>query len=117
MADNFEITRGEAPAGAALLRLAGRLDARNAQALVQECQRLRDDGRTRVVVNLSRISFVASSGIGSMLALTELLNDAGGRLILVEISDAVRSVVELLNLTQFLNVEATEADALQAIGA
>jgi len=117
MAENFEITRAEAPAGAALLRLTGRLDARNAQLLVQECQRLRDDGKPRVVVNLSTISFVASSGIGSLLALTEMLNDAGGRLVLVEISDAVRSVVELLNLTQFLNLETSEADALQTIGA
>jgi anti-anti-sigma factor len=117
MAENFEITRGEAPAGAALLRLAGRLDARNAQVLVQECQRLRDDSRSRVVVNLSAISFVASSGIGSLLALTEMLNDAGGRLVLVDISEAVRSVIELLNLTQFLNVEDSEADALLTIGA
>lgn len=117
MAENFEINRGEAPAGAALLRLTGRLDARNAQVLVQECQRLRDDGKPRVVLNLSAISFVASSGIGSLLALTEMLSEAGGRLVLVEISDAVRSVVELLNLTEFLNVETSEVDALQTIGA
>ncbi|MCA9751974.1 MAG: STAS domain-containing protein [bacterium] len=116
MADTFQMTSADSPPSTALLRLEGRLDARNAQTLVQECQRLRDAGRSRIVVNLSRVAFVASSGVGSLLALTEMLNDANGKLVLVDISDAVRSVVELLNLTQFLNLQTSEAEAFQTIG-
>lgn len=117
MADGFRIQHGEVASPGALLRLEGRLDARNAQVLVQECQRLRDEGRTNIVLNLANATFVASSGVGSLLALTELLKDVGGRLVLVEVSDAVNSVIELLNLTQFLNIAATESEALQTIGA
>lgn len=117
MPDTFEITTGEAPPPAALLRLSGRLDARNAQVLVQRCQLLRDEGRNVIVLNLAKIGFVASSGIGSLLALTEMMNDVGGRLVLVEVSDAVTSVVELLNLKQFLNLEKSEGEALQTSGA
>jgi anti-sigma B factor antagonist len=117
MADNFRMTLGESERPIAILRLSGRLDARNAQFLLQRCQELRDDERNQIIVNLSEVTFVASSGVGSLLALTETLGDIGGRLVLVEISDPVTSVVELLNLTQFLNIASSEAEALQTIGA
>ena len=38
---------------------------------MQECQRLRDEGRTNIVLNLANATFVASSGVGSLLALTD----------------------------------------------
>lgn len=102
--------------GAVLLRLAGRLDAKNAQALVTRCNELYENGTTRIVLNLSGISFVASSGIGSLLALTERFQDAGGGVRLVAVSDAVRSVVDLLNLGEFLRIDATEQAGLAAVG-
>ncbi|GJM44183.1 MAG: hypothetical protein DHS20C21_10250 [Gemmatimonadota bacterium] len=116
MADDIQITEIESGAHARVLRISGRLDAKNAQALVGRCHELRDRGTTNVIVNLKEISFVASSGIGSLLALTETFKDANGALRLVELSSAVSSVVEILNLGQFLEIAATEDEALAAIG-
>jgi len=100
-----------------VLRISGRLDAKNAQLLVQQCQDLLDRNVKNVVLTMSDVSFVASSGIGSLLALTESFKDAGGDLRLASLSHAVSSVVNLLNLGQFLAIDATEEDALTSIGA
>lgn len=116
MVKEFMLEEVAAPDGAVLLRLTGRLDAKNAQALVARCTDLHANGVTRVVINLSGVTFVASSGIGSLLALTERFQDAGGGVRLVEVSDAVRSVVDLLNLGEFLRIDATEKAGLAAIG-
>jgi anti-sigma B factor antagonist len=117
MAKEFKIEEAPQPApGAAVLRLSGRLDAKSAQAMVARCSDLREGGVTRVVLNLADVSFVASSGIGSLLALTEQFQDAGGCLRLVQISAAVRSVVELLNLGEFLRIDDTEQAGLAAAG-
>jgi anti-sigma B factor antagonist len=116
MVREFTIEEVGAPDGAVLLRLSGRLDAKNAQALVARCNDLYANGITRIVLNLSSVSFVASSGIGSLLALTERFQDAGGGVRLVEVSDPVRSVVDLLNLGEFLRIDATEQAGLAAIG-
>jgi len=116
MVKEFSITEAAAR-GAVVLRVTGRLDARNAQALLRACRTHQDMGHRNLVINLSEVTFVASSGVGTLLALTEELGDAGGSVHLVALSDPVNSVVELLNLTQFLNLGATEAEALEAIGA
>ena len=100
-----------------VLRLSGRLDAKSAQSLVQKCQEFRDQGVNNVVITMDKVTFVASSGIGSLLALTEMFKDGGGQLHLAQLSDAVSSVVNLLNLAQFLAIDETEEEALLAIGA
>lgn len=104
-------------ARAHVLRISGRLDAKNAQLLVTQCQDLLDRNTKHVVLTMSEVTFVASSGIGSLLALTEAFKDAGGDLRLANLSTAVSSVVNLLNLGQFLAIDATEEAALTAIGA
>jgi anti-anti-sigma factor len=117
MLEEARITQMPVEGGARVLRVSGRLDAKNAHALAQECHRALGEGASHVVVNLEQVSFVASSGIGSLLALTETFQDAGGSLRLAPISGAVRSVVDLLNLGRFLRIEASEEAALQSIGA
>jgi anti-anti-sigma factor len=117
MNENAHILEFSGDARARVLRVSGRLDARSAQDLVAQCQTLLDQGHKNVVISMSGVSFVASSGIGSLLALTESFQDAGGSLRLAHLSHAVRSVVDLLNLGQFLAIDATEEEALVAIGA
>ena len=117
MVKEFSIDQHATDQGAVVLRVTGRLDARNAQTLLQTCREMEEKGSKNLVLNLSEVTFVASSGIGTLLALTEEFADASGSVHLVALSDPVMSVVELLNLTQFLNIGATEADALEAIGA
>ena len=117
MGESVEILEITDDARGRVLRISGRLDAKSAQILVRQCQVLLDQGVTNVVITMSEITFVASSGIGSLLALTESFKDAGGSLHLAHLSHAVSSVVELLNLGQFLSIEATEEEALVAMGA
>jgi len=115
MPSEFTLEEAAPPNGAAVLRLCGRLDAKNAQALVTRCNQLYERGTLRVVINLAGISFVASSGIGALLALTERFQEAGGGVRLVQVSDAVRSVVDLLNLGEFLRIDDTEEAGLAAV--
>jgi anti-anti-sigma factor len=117
MAEEFAIQESSGAGSAAILRVQGRLDARNSQTLFFHCKRVLSSGRRQILINLAKVSFVASSGIGTLLALTEEFHDAGGGIHLVELSDAVRSVVDLLNLTQFLSIGRSEADMLSTIDA
>lgn len=117
MDNEFSIQVGRTHGAAQLLRVSGRLDARTAQELMSACRKARESGCRRVLADLSGVTFVASSGIGTLLALTEEFREAGGGIHLVAPSEAVRSVVGLLNLGQFLSIAETEDEALQAMGA
>ena len=114
MASQFAI-EGIARPKAILLRVTGRLDAKNSQMLTERCVALNGNGAQRVVLNLADVPFVASSGIGTLLALTERFREAGGELRIAAPSDAVRSVIDLLNLAQFLQVDDTEESGLTAV--
>jgi len=117
MGNEFTLELGETRGSAQLLRVSGRLDARSAQELLDTCRKAREGGCQRVLANLSGVTFVASSGVGTLLALTEEFRESGGGIHLIAPSEPVSSVVGLLNLAQFLNISGTEAEVLQAIGA
>ena len=116
MAEKFTITDVERRDSVAVVRIAGRLEIKSAQELLDKCREIRREGARTLVLNLSDISFVASSGVGTLLALTEEFKEGGGCLRLAAMSQAVETVVNLLNLTQFLVIDATETDALEALG-
>ena len=114
MESDFRITEAPSGEGVHVLRIQGRLDAKNAQTFVARCRALREQGTRQLIVNLSGVGFVASSGIGILLALTEEYQDQGGTVQLVALSEAVRSVLDLLNLTQFLHIFPNEQDLIPA---
>jgi anti-anti-sigma factor len=99
-----------------VLRVRGRLDARSASALTADCAEVRRAGR-HLVLNLSEVSFIASSGIGALLALVEEFRQAHLRVRLAAVSPPVDSIVRLLNLEQFLHLETSEEDATAALEA
>ncbi|MBN2170017.1 MAG: STAS domain-containing protein [Candidatus Krumholzibacteriota bacterium] len=116
MSSYFTLHPAEFRGQTAVLRLSGRLDAESALTLRQHCAELREQGQRRLILVLSGVTFVASSGVGTLLALTEEFRTAGGCLGLAEISPAVASVFKLLNLEQFLEIHDTLDEACAALG-
>lgn len=97
-----------------LLRVHGRLDSASAAVLVQKCAAVRGAGRN-LVLNLSSVNFIASSGVGALLALAEQFHEAAHAVRLVSLSPAVDSVIRLLNLDRTLPIVASEDEALATI--
>lgn len=115
MPDSFGIqeeTRGRA----VLLRVRGRLDARSAPHLQEVASRVRAR-QHHLILDLSGVTFMASSGLGSLLSLAEEFRQSDCRVRLASPSTAVTSVIQLLNLQPFLAIDSSEEEALHALGA
>jgi anti-anti-sigma factor len=67
--------------------------------------------RRRVLLNLSAVTGMDTSGVNWLLTLQRRMNAVGGRLILHSLSPAVRTVVRVLNLHGALRVALDETDA------
>lgn len=115
MADGFGITE-ETRGRTVLLRVRGRLDARSAPHLLEVGSRIRMRN-LNLVLDLSGVTFMASSGLGSLLSLAEEFRQSESRVRLASPSAAVDSVIHLLNLHQFLTIDASEQEALHALEA
>ena len=116
MPDEFQIVDGGIRGDTALLRVRGRLDARSAPVLLQAASEARRR-KQNLVLNLSEVTFMASSGLGSLLSLAEEFRQSENQVRLVSLSTAVSSVIQLLNLDQFLTIDASEEEALHALHA
>lgn len=99
----------------AVIEVGGRLDALAAQELRKRCFEARQLGHEHLLLDLGQVSFIASSGIGALLAMTEEFGKIGG-LYLAPISPAVRSVIQLLNLAPYLAIYESREAALAPIG-
>ena len=115
MPNSFGITE-EVRGGTVVLRVRGRLDARSAPHLLEVASRVRGR-KLNLVLDLSGVTFMASSGLGSLLSLAEEYRQSQNRVRLASPSPAVDSVIHLLNLHQFLTIDASEEEALHALGA
>jgi anti-anti-sigma factor len=98
----------------ALFHVGGRLDAVAAQELRKRCLEARQLGHKHVALDLSAVSFVASSGVGTLLALTEEFGKDGA-LYLAPISLPVRSVIQLLNLEPYLAIYESLEEAIAVL--
>ncbi len=118
MADQLELTWEPNPSTAPLLRLKGRLDVLGTERLRDEARRsLQVDGRVNLVVDLAGLEFVASTGLATFLLLTEEFTEVQGTIIFANATPAVKQVISLLNIDQFLNLAASEETAMEMIGA
>jgi anti-anti-sigma factor len=116
MHEQFEMRVDRVAGSAPVVRLKGRLDAAGAQELRGQCLDLREQGEARIVLKLAEVTFVASSGLGTFLLLTEEFGNAGGRIVLAEPSESVMRVVQLLNLDKFLQIAESLEEARATVG-
>src|SRR5262245_59548141 len=116
MDDAFKATTTEARGDNVVVRVEGRLDAKTAPRLLEHCQGARSPAG-HLVLNLSDVTFLSSSGVGVLLVLAERTRSEGGSLRIAAPSHAVRAPLELLNLHRFLTIDGSEGEALAALGA
>lgn len=98
----------------AVLLAQGRLDAGTAPVLLGRCAEVQAQGED-LVLSLKGITFLGSSGVGAMLVLVEQFQEQAGKIRFAELSEAVRTVVDLLDLGPHLPVDATIDDAVAAM--
>lgn len=84
-----------------LVKLIGRLDTPASQEVAQELEPLRDDAAGTIILDCSELSYISSSGLRIFLTLRKAAAEKGGKVIVRDISDAIRSV---FMMTGFLNL-------------
>jgi anti-sigma B factor antagonist/stage II sporulation protein AA (anti-sigma F factor antagonist) len=116
MSDVLGIEEIKATNGAVVLRIQGKLDANSTPVFLQHCRAVKEE-KKNLVLNLSGVSFIASSGVGGLLVVTEEFGEAELQIRFAALSSTVDSVIQLLNLGSFLGIHATEDEALTSMAA
>ena len=97
---------------AAIVDVAGEIDLNTSNAFQQDLIELLDNSPERVVVNLSGVSYMDSSGVASLVKLLSRIRRTNGSLYLYGLTDRVRGVFEITRLDSVFDIRAGEQEAL-----
>jgi anti-sigma B factor antagonist len=99
--------------GVTILDLNGRLVfGPDSQTLNQQVKRLVAQQKTRILVNLSGISFIDSCGVGELVASLSTVKKSDGVLKAAAPTSMVKEVLRIVRVTKIIDIYNTEEEAL-----
>ncbi len=112
-ATNFSVTiRHSGPIS--LLDVSGRLTSFEVDALRESISRLLKQARKNIVLNLSGLQYLDSSGIGELARIYVSVVKAGGQMKVIGLSPKVQEILKITQLYQIFPEFPSEEAALQS---
>lgn len=98
---------------ATVVTLSGDVDLHHAPALHSALLEVADSRPRRIIIDLTEVPYMDSSGVGTLVYILRRVNTYQGKMALVGMNSRVRSVFEITKLDQFFTIRDTEAEAMQ----
>lgn len=90
------------------------LDANNSRAFKDRMLELLDQAAPRVLLDLSQVQFIDSTGCGALLTCLKRTSELGGDLRICCITSPVRALFDLVRMQRIIQIYKTRAEALQS---
>jgi len=98
-----------------VLDLAGRITLGNLdRPLPNALQRLVAEGERSVILDLSKVTYMDSTGLGELVAGYSTLKRNGGRMVLLKLSDRIMDLMTVTKLYTVFDIYDDEAQALES---
>jgi anti-sigma B factor antagonist len=95
--------------------ISGRITLGEGNVMLREIVReLAEKGNKRVVLNLSEVIYVDSSGVGELVKTHTTLRNQGGELKLANLNKRVHDLLQMTRLSAVFDIEKDETSALKA---
>lgn len=95
-----------------ILVIDGMLTIGSEKAFADEFKKQIDRGRTKIVLDMTRVKYIDSLGIGQIAGAYTQLDDVGGTLILARINDKIKALLRLTGLQDHIPTYETVEDAV-----
>jgi anti-sigma B factor antagonist len=112
MAGNVKIAVEPRQGGVAVARVTGRLDFAAAPNARDQFANAVAGGQNKLVVDLSKVEFVDSAGLGTLIGGMRRARQAGGDLRIANPTDQVTMLLSLTSLDQVLKIHPTIEEAI-----
>jgi len=100
----------------AILAVEGKLAGLEGRSAIQDKVReALKQNKKNIVVDLSRVSWVDSTGLGELIASLSSASKNDGKLVLAQIQAPVQSLLNMTNLTEIFETYETVDEAVKAL--
>jgi anti-anti-sigma factor len=110
----MNITEEELAGGVTRVMLEGRLDIEGARALDAKMATLAA-GRNFVIIDLERVSFIASMGLRSLVMPARTIKGSGGKIVLLKPNEMVEKVLKTSGIDTVIPIHKDLQSALAAL--
>jgi anti-sigma B factor antagonist len=112
----FVIEVSEVSAGVYVVALSGEMDIATSPELVSRLAGVRGTGTYRVMVDLSRLGFIDSSGIKALVSSAKTVQANGGALMIIAPPPHLEKVFDIVQLSSVIPIAASLEEALSLAG-
>lgn len=101
----------------ALAEMTGAIDGNTVPSFQATLEEIKTKGIRRLVLDMSKIKYVNSTGLGSLVKYADTFKSTGGGMALIKVPPKVKIVIEMLGLNAFFDICADLDAALAALAA
>ena len=83
-------------------------------ALRTAIRRLLEEGKKKILLNLARVGYIDSSGIGELVSSFTAISNAGGQLKLLNLTQKLQDLLTITKLLTVFDVYESEEEALSS---
>lgn len=97
--------------GISIYRMTGDIDINTSPEVKKSFDQVVKDKKDKVVIDLSDVGYVDSSGLATLVEILKNLRAYGGKLKLSSLSDKVRGLFEITKLDKLFDIVSSEEEA------
>lgn len=91
----------------------GRIDTSTVSQLAQAFEEIRSAGRYKIVLNMKEVTYISSAGLGELINTQSICKKFHrGELILAEVPQRIREVLDLAGITPLFKIFEGEIEAV-----
>src|SRR5579862_4231498 len=100
---------------ARLVELSGAIDGNTVPDFQTLLEQMKKEGVRRLILDMSKIKYVNSTGLGSLVKYADSFKSSGGGMALIKVPAKVKIVIEMLGLNAFFDICTDLGAALAAL--
>ena len=97
-----------------ILMIVGEIDLYNAPEIKDIINKLIEERNYNIIIDLEKVSYIDSSGIGALISSLSNLKKYQGGLKIINVYGSVKKVFELTKLTSFFEIHDSEDEAVDS---
>jgi anti-anti-sigma factor len=111
----LRVTVARLSADAHVATISGELELRNADVLRDRLWPLAESGATRVIADMTAVTFIDSTALGVLTGAAKQLRARGGEFVVASDDPRLRRLFEVTGLMRVLHLETTLAEAVERL--
>ena len=97
-----------------IVDIEGEVDVYTSMELKKDLNNLIDAGEKRLIVNLEKVVYMDSSGLGILVAVLKRIRSEKGNMKLIKLTPGIKKIFELTRLTKFFEIFDTEENGMKS---